>query len=374
MLQFLFIQSLLAAKVCYDQVCVIATPVKSQTCFTIHSAYEGWNAIGVGSDRMSGSDIVIGWQNSTFGTTLVNLAGKGHFRPQINAHQVAYLVPLFDPKPEWSAQSFSFCRPTLVEKDSLNPVTANSKYILAVSNTLPVNVDSSSSSFGYHDKRFIFDLDATIPTAYIVHGVRDSPPRGNPDPTASIPYDQILMMHGLSMVFAWLIAPFAGIFIARYLKAQLGHSWYIAHKLIMGLVGIITVVSVTLVAMYYSQPHFSNSTLVGNIHVKIGLTVLILVFVQILLGIVSNHLFDKDRQSVPWWDQTHWWLGRTLLVLSVFNVFLGINLYYSDSSVPGFVNLICGAVLGIALCAFLYGEFVLGATIHVGYKEIPDQE
>ncbi|KAJ3324075.1 hypothetical protein HDV06_000616 [Boothiomyces sp. JEL0866] len=324
---------------------------------------------------MAGSDIVIGWQNSTAGISLVNLVGKGHFRPHVNAQQAAYLVPLFDPTPAWAVQSFSFCRPSFSDFESINPITATSKYIFAASHTAPADIDSLSSSFGYHDARYVFDIDSTTPTNYVVDGVQEDNAPAVPNTDNGVEYGTVLLVHGVSMFLAWVIAPFVGIFVARYLKAQLGHVWYIVHKIVMGvLVALVTVASVIFIALFYTPPHFSNGTLLGDTHVKVGLTILVLVVLQVLVGVVSNQLFDKERQTVLWWDRLHWWAGRLLTLLGVFNVYLGTNLYYSDVGVPLLVKLIYAGTLAIAVSAFLYGEIVIGAKIHVGYKEIPEQE
>ena len=49
-----------AAKICSsdNKSCIVSTPVDSQTCFTLHSMFGGWAAVGVGSNTMTGADIV----------------------------------------------------------------------------------------------------------------------------------------------------------------------------------------------------------------------------------------------------------------------------------------------------------------------------
>ena len=61
------------------------------------------------------------------------------------------------------------------------------------------------------------------------------------------------------MFIAWGIAPFVGIFIARYLKDLLGVWWYRLHVGIMvGVVGGGTVIGLFVKLVYKTPPHFDS--------------------------------------------------------------------------------------------------------------------
>lgn len=87
----------------------------------------------------------------------------------------------------------------------------------------------------------------------------------------------------------------------------------------------------------------------------------IAVFIQIALGFVANHMFDPNRPGVPWWDKAHWWLGRSLFVLGIINVHLGINLFsnYGSINMPLITGLYWAWVV-IGVIALLAGNFKIG--------------
>ena len=63
-----------------NSICVVSTKdaATQQTCFTIHSASNGWASIGVGSSSMSGSDMYIAWKNKSGVAAVYNFQGVGH--------------------------------------------------------------------------------------------------------------------------------------------------------------------------------------------------------------------------------------------------------------------------------------------------------
>lgn len=63
-------------------------------CFTAYSNYAGWVALGVGEPHLHGSDVYMGWTNSTGGIQLSNLKGTSEYIPDINEVQNAIPVPL----------------------------------------------------------------------------------------------------------------------------------------------------------------------------------------------------------------------------------------------------------------------------------------
>ena len=73
--------------------CIVSTMNKedqNQICFTIHSAQAGWAAIGVGTSKMDGSDMYIGWKNGA-DFSVFNFKGvPNHGIPQpVNSSNVA---------------------------------------------------------------------------------------------------------------------------------------------------------------------------------------------------------------------------------------------------------------------------------------------
>ncbi|KAJ3317027.1 hypothetical protein HDV06_002205, partial [Boothiomyces sp. JEL0866] len=187
--------------------CVVTETQGSNTCFTIHSKYSGWNGIGVGSTRMSGADMYIGWANSSNGATVGNYASNGHSQPSVNSVQNQVVVTLLDTRPSWSKQSFSFCRPTIITSNGKS-VTASAGYIYAGANSVPSgNVDNVNVNFDEHSFQGSFtpDLSATTSTtnSASTSGSNSNYPQSILTPTDSFSFQTIVVLHGILMFVAW---------------------------------------------------------------------------------------------------------------------------------------------------------------------------
>ncbi|KAJ3258968.1 DOMON domain-containing protein frrs1L [Boothiomyces macroporosus] len=312
---------------------------------------------------MKGSEIYIGWENSTGEYTVGDYFGIGHTQPRLNESPNHSVVALRDPAPSWSLQSFSFCRPTTLSSNG-NSITPTAGFIFAGSNSAPSgNRDSARIRLEEHDVRGVFqpDFSAGSTVTTTGSGINGSNstigefsfPHGILSPSSSFSYQTMLITHGSLMFIAWVISPFIGIYIARYLKNTLGHTWYILHVFFMAAVtGAGTIASFLLIFLYSPDRFSTDDSTVGDYHEKIGLAVAITVVIQVVLGFVCNAAYDPDRTLIPWWDQLHWWLGRSLFLIGVLNVYLGI-LYYQERfdavwAIPAFWGFL---VLGIALFA-----------------------
>ncbi|ORY53923.1 hypothetical protein BCR33DRAFT_801747 [Rhizoclosmatium globosum] len=122
---------------------------------------------------------------------------------------------------------------------------------------------------------------------------------------------------------------------------------------------LLNVVALVLIYMVTGSDHFDVAA--NGAHVGIGLFVWIAVFVQMALGVLINHLYKPDRESTPWWDHFHHWLGRILFVVSIVNIPLGINLYIAglpdDMSVnPALQTIYIVWVVLVALRLFLWNS------------------
>ncbi|KAJ2992824.1 hypothetical protein HDV02_002845 [Globomyces sp. JEL0801] len=342
MLVFLFLLAVSEAKsFCplSNQFCISSSTGASDTqlCFTVHSANTGWAAMGVGSKTMTNSDMYMGWKNSTGGITLSNRAGGGYFLPPVNSQQNGILVPLIEAQPDWSKLSFSFCRSVIISTNGKS-ITPLQVFSYASAKTNPTtNVDSISASFSKHSSAGNFKFDFTIVIAnQTTNGTNtsglptDDQTNSQPlNPTDSTTSDSssgtsmktVILAHAVLMFIAWAVAPFIGIFIARYLKGILGHHWFKLHILFMGpIVFGCTLAGFITVNLYFTISDDNKS------HAIIGWILIVGTFVQVILGIICDRLFSMERTSIPWWDVLHWWWGRSLMVLGLVNVYLGKEL------------------------------------------------
>ncbi|KAJ3360602.1 hypothetical protein HDU91_004471 [Kappamyces sp. JEL0680] len=345
----------------------------SSICFTLATASQGWVALGVGSKYMRGADIYAVWLNSTSHPNVHRLVGNGHQLPLPNDIQNMIPLPVSDEQldhiPEWAAMVASFCRPALIETSypSGKSVLAGSSYIFAYSTQPPTaRIDTLGAQLGFHQAWDTFDFDFTafdeLPAA--------------PTPAPGLSFEQAATIHGLVMWMAWVVSPLVGMFVARYLKTRLGHVWYLSHLALMGLVtGGLTTVGFFLMVAYMHPPHFSRSNPLEDTHIKLGLAIFILMFVQIALGFLSNHFFDARRTSAPLLDRVHWWTGRVLVLAGLANTTLGMVLFRGKGfALPLVFEVVHWTVLGLGILAFAVAELRLGQVHHKLAPSTPDQD
>ncbi|KAJ3318442.1 hypothetical protein HDV06_000472 [Boothiomyces sp. JEL0866] len=406
---FLLLQSITGASVTpTTNFQVIAGYSGSNTCYTIFSGQSGWAAIGIGSSSMSGADVYIGWKNSTSGITLANLKSTGHSQPGVNSVQNAWLVPLLSTAPTWSKLSFSFCRPTAISSGAA--ITSSVPYIYASCSTVPSTPNSISSRFSQHQSIYgSFNIDATSTnlgvsssgTGTNTSGTGSSPttvsnanpsntPNGNNPGTTNgggsspgnnpngapngvstgsgsnqailiapdyFPYSNIVALHGCIMLFAWSVCPTLAIFTARYLK-NIGHTWFITHMWLGIATAVCTATSFLLIFLYYTPPHFASYDFLVGSHTRWGLAVLVGMIAQIVLGVISDRM----------WDVAHWWFGRVLYCLANLNVFSGLALYSTDFGLDGTFITLYWVFVFVVVALFIYGETRLGQVHHIEGK------
>ena len=342
-----------------SDICVTAQFDASETCFTVHSFYQGWTAIGFSTQGMLNAEIYASWTNSTGGYTVASLQTGGvRIKPTQQVTQVARAVPVFDlPAPSFAKFSFAFCKPSGTGAS----ITASQSYILAASTRAPTNaIDTADANFDVHNgPSQSFKVDFTKQGNGSPGGTVSGPIL---TPSNSFPLQAVYVLHGILMWIAWIVSPFIGIFIARFMKSKLGHTWYTLHRLFMGVSTILfTVAAFVLILLYKRPPHFQ-----GSFHFLLGLLVTIGCILQGVLGYISNATFDPERASVPLVDFAHWWLGRLLFIAGIVNVYLGILIYEENGfTVSLFVKVIHFVVLGAGFALMAFGQWKYGQDLHV---------
>jgi hypothetical protein len=379
---YLFISSILAN--CIEQSCIYGNADgQGNVIITVHSSNSAWAGIGVGSS-MANAVMVIGFKNGA-SYTLSDRTSRSRALPTVADTQASTLVPLAVPAPSWATIAFSFRRPIA----SLG-ITKDSSYIFA-SGTGVTTPSDPRSFFSPHGVDHVFgalDFTATVTSTSTTGGSggnngtrttaptpgRTSPataPTGETKSILNLPsnfsYTTLLLVHGYLLLFAWVLCPFVGIFIARFMKAKLGHWWYRLHLMVMIFgAGLFSIAGALLVYLYKDGPHFSTEY---SLHPLLGLIVTILMILQFVLGFVSDYLFDEDRTSIPWWDVLHWWFGRLLTIFAIATIVLGIRYYesfFGDSGLTLYITLAVMGSFGVLL--MVYGQFSFGTTHHVKEK------
>ena len=180
--------------------------------------------------------------------------------------------------------------------------------------------------------------------------------------------ENIIEIHALLMWIGFLICPSIGVFIARFLKRKLGHNWFRMHATIMTF-GSLAAVSGVLVICLYTPSSSSSSSTSRNFqssHAKLGLVILSLLGLQIVLGVMSNFLFNVKRSSIPMQDKMHWWMGRLLAILALVQIQAGWSLYQAlGYKLSPLVLVTHYFIIAVIIGCFMTAEFKLGPFYHV---------
>ena len=334
-----------AMSACQENIyCIHGTPEGKTITFTIHSAATGWTAFGIG-ENMKKATVVMGWKNSTGGYTLSTRTSSGHFAPSVSEQQDSIQVPLAVPAPSWATMAFSFQRP-------LDGIASSTNYIWAQANSQVSNVDTMSSSPAMHTQHgFVKNVDFTVvsnSTTSIAasNGILKLP--------SGYTFEFVLMLHAVMMLFAWILAPFIGIFIARNLKNKIPRWWFSLHVFIMVFgVGVTSVGAILLVFLYASNRDFDSP------HKIMGLLVTIVFFIQVALGVTAHIKYDPGRAPSPTIDKLHWWVGRLNFIMALVTVGLGFKAYGQYAPLGLELPIVAGVMVAFGVIGTVLGELAL---------------
>ena len=166
-------------------------------------------------------------------------------------------------------------------------------------------------------------------------------------------YNRILKIHGGMMFVSWFILPIIGIYVARYLRKL---NWFPIHLSLMILTLLFTVASFILIVLHRPYPHFSSFDKINNAHTKIGLTVFILLIVQVILGSIA-HVFRVNPLTLT--NKIHKILGKLLVMLAIINVIIGLYVYSSFDSISTGYFISIYILLGVIIFTFITTEIII---------------
>ncbi|KAJ1544057.1 hypothetical protein HK405_008930, partial [Cladochytrium tenue] len=296
---------------CYgSNFCVYATlDVESDVVtFSVQSTLSGWVGFGIGSYYMSGATIYLAYTNTTGGVTLSQRSTSGHTSPTYSSTQALVLVGTALSTGATSLQgatlAFTFNRTISPTGAASISTSGPTRCIWAASDNAPSNPDSASVSLVEHKVKGSFSLDLSITTDGSASNQSSSDDGG---PSSPIDPDVGVLVHGSLMFVAWGVCPPAAIFIARYLKPQLGHNWYRLHMgLATGGTLLLTGLGLLFVELTLGPGDVRLLGSDGEPHRPLGVALaLAMLPAQVVLGVLANWLFSPARTGVPWWDQLH---------------------------------------------------------------------
>jgi len=356
--------------------CISSAVQGTNVCFSFYSNFleAGWVAMGVGSTTMSGADMYVAWRNSTNGYTIANVAGTGEVTPGPNSVQNAAIAASTPARADLTAankHSMTFCRPVTLAKNGAS-ITESQSYIWAISkNGAPKsNKDSASASFGEHDDGVYgsFSINFLASTGVTVSGGSSG---GTPilSTSGTMTKEFVIQLHAFFMWLAWFLAPFGGVFVARYMKDYLGHYWYRIHMAVMGLGTVGAGFGGSLIIFLYtpSNHHFASN------HAIIGLVAFIGMILQAFLGYICDLLYDPNRPGIPLVDRLHWWFGRAIILVAIINIQLGMTLYQTlGYTVSTSTQAMFCVFVAIGCGVFAVAEYQVGQVNHGAFDEEED--
>jgi hypothetical protein len=161
-------------------------------------------------------------------------------------------------------------------------------------------------------------------------------------------------LHGILMVIAWCALLFTGSFFARYLKV-LTTAWFKIHVALQTVGTALVLASFIIIFIFIGQ--FTMGA-----HQIIGIVIFGLTMLQPFLGLIADRLFDPSRSKAPAQDQIHWWIGRFLLVLSVVNIFLGIDILFPISNGAYILYALFAAWTALSIAILIAQEVRVGGA------------
>lgn len=339
-LLFLELASATSSKFCGPGYCVW----KENNVITIQSTASGWFGVGIGT-TMTNSDLYVTWRNSTGGYTVARSYATIYDQPLPVKNSVIEQVQIAHNDPLFQSISVSFVLP--------ETNTKNQQFIYASSNELPIGaIDSVYAKYSFHSSfGVIGDLVSNDPIFQLPAGWK---------------YSTILIIHGITMFLAWGAAPFVAIFFAKNLK-HIGPAWFTVHStLFWAFTGAFTFASFAFLYVYKTPPHFNGT------HKLFGLALMIVFAFQVQLGFFIHWMYDPERLARPWYNALHMWLGRAIMVLAVYTMYLGISLYQKlGNYVSIWIYFIYWGWIVLAGLIVIFGHLIVGKSADHDLEEQP---
>ncbi|ORZ15829.1 hypothetical protein BCR42DRAFT_43453 [Absidia repens] len=169
--------------------------------------------------------------------------------------------------------------------------------------------------------------------------------------------NELLLIHGILMAYVWLFAVPMAIGIAVYGKIFNKNWWGKLHMWIMS-VGVILPLTVAATLGFVA-----SETIKLRTHTVLGTIVVLLAWLQIILGITNHYIFKKRAREnrlpskKPWHNLLHIWGGRFIFILAVITVPFGMKLRHTPSGLytayAVWVSLMMASFIGLILYGLL---------------------
>ncbi|KNC46471.1 uncharacterized protein AMSG_12462 [Thecamonas trahens ATCC 50062] len=169
--------------------------------------------------------------------------------------------------------------------------------------------------------------------------------------------EKLIKAHAWMMIISWVVLIPVGIVVARFLKDKLGVWWFRVHRFTQWMAVLATFAAFGM-AIWFTNEDFKGE---NKSHKLIGLAVVLVAFLEPVLGELSNLMWSPDRSGTPWFpDKIHWWVGRGLTLLAMINCFLGMKAKEWGAAPYVIVSLL---VAGFAVACVVL-QFTIGDVHH----------
>ncbi|KNE68812.1 hypothetical protein AMAG_13452 [Allomyces macrogynus ATCC 38327] len=310
----------------------------------------GWVSVGLSpSQSMSLADVWMIWiQNTTTGPVaqVSDRLSTGASVPKADGKQDVDVI-----RAQTTGDKYTVTvrrRIDTGDKDDLPFENKEQGYIWAMGST-PVRLVNRVPEFDRHMARGGFTYNALAATM----SGDGSSAAAAPDPQQAVDADAgsvsratVVLVHAVCMVVAWGLLTNVAIYVVAFLKGTLGDKWFRIHWGIMAVVALLNIAGFVVIVVN-SKRHFTSP------HGILGLVVFALLWVQILLGIVIDRLYDPTRGAAPIRDKVHWVIGYLLALAAPANIVLGLIQYDAGWAWLGaFAGLFVVTLLAFAAGAF----------------------
>jgi hypothetical protein len=130
-------------------------------------------------------------------------------------------------------------------------------------------------------------------------------------------------LHGLFMGLSWGLLIPLGTYVAAFVKGSnskfLEKKWFAIHIITQSLGLLFSLAGFALIVWHYGH-------IKSGIHHYLGLSIIVLSIFQVLLGIIAHWRYDPNRKSTPLFpDRVHNINGHVCFLLGLLNCGLGIS-------------------------------------------------
>lgn len=347
----------------------------------------GWMAIGFGTS-MTDSDMVIMWPNQDGFVTLSQRAARGHSQPYVvpNPPRVATkYLPLSAQTSTNTSLAFTIAPNGQTVQRLIWAIATTRPPSAAADASLTQHVASGAISLNLTREYSGGTLGGAVPTSPPGSGGTYLPPfptqtsgSGLPEfeLPALLPYQKALMAHAILSGIGFLIVLPTGALIGRWART-FTTSWFKAHWIVQAGLGIPIVFTGWFMAVVgiikKEGRHFDDT------HKVVGLVLIGAYTLQLLLG-VHIHMFKPPKRpsppsakgdnivqlvstsNRPLLNYVHALLGLTIIALSFYQVWTGINVEWEIATGRGAAPPIT-MKFWIAWAAILPAFYLLGLAL-----------